>query len=553
MRGADLMVQALVQEGVQEIFGYPGGAIMPFYDALYGAPLRHILCRHEQGAALAACGYARASGRVGVCVATSGPGATNIVTALADALLDSVPLVALVGQVARPLIGTDAFQEIDVLGMTLPLVKHSYLVSSPDELGEVLAEAFELARGGRPGPVLVDIPKDIQLGRVPAGYRPRPWHAARPANEHAIRQARALMAEAARPLLYIGGGVVLAEAVNALREFVDVTQMPAVCTLKGIGVLPHHHLLNLGMLGMHGTQAANRAVQQCDLLIAVGARFDDRATGQLDTFAPLARVIHLDIDLAEIGKLRKAEVALTDDFNHVLPGLSMPLQVDPWRAQCLADKAGYAFRYDAPGPAIYAPAFLQALSQSMPDDAIVCCDVGQHQMWVAQHMGFNLPRQHLSSGGLGTMGFGLPAAIGAQIAFPERTVINVSGDGSFMMNVQELATIGRYQLPVKIVLLDNAMLGMVKQWQELFFDARYSETDLSDNPDFTQVAAAFGIPARSIHTQAEQAEALQCLLAEPGPMLLHIKIDRRTNVWPLVPPGKSNLDMMEGALSCEVV
>ncbi|WP_137938839.1 acetolactate synthase 2 catalytic subunit [Chitinivorax sp. B] len=553
MRGADLMVEALRQEGVKEIFGYPGGAIMPFYDALYGAPVRHVLCRHEQGAALAACGYARASGRVGVCVATSGPGATNIVTALADAMLDSVPLVALTGQVARPLIGTDAFQEVDVLGMTMAVVKHSFLVESPGELAQVLADAFWLARSGRPGPVLVDIPKDIQLGRVPTGYQPRSSCRASCPNATALIQAGQLIRDAHRPLLYVGGGVVLADAVTALRAFADITGMPVVTTLKGIGVLPHDHPLNLGMLGMHGTQAANRAVQACDLLIAVGARFDDRATGKLDEFAPHAKVIHLDIDLAEIGKLRGVDVAITDDLNTVLPPLASSLAIEAWRETCLADKQRYAFRYDAPGPALFAPAFLWGMAELMPCDAIVCCDVGQHQMWVAQHVGFSMPRQHLTSGGLGTMGFGLPAAIGAQLAYSDRTVINVSGDGSFMMNVQELATVGRYQLPIKIVLLDNAMLGMVKQWQELFFEERYSETDLSDNPDFTQVAAAFGIPSRAIQYRDEQRGALLELLTTPGPMLLHVKIDRKTNVWPLVPPGKSNLYMLEGELECEAV
>ncbi len=553
MRGADLMVEALRQEGADLIFGYPGGAIMPFYDALYGSGIRHVLCRHEQGAALAACGYARASGRVGVCIATSGPGATNVVTALADAYLDSVPLVVITGQVARELIGTDAFQEVDVLGLTMPVVKHSYLVESAEELADVLAEAFQLARSGRPGPVLVDVPKDIQLGPAPAHYEARRAVSVCAPNSRALSRARALLQAAERPLLYVGGGVVLADAVEVLREFVAETKMPVVSTLKGLGTLPHDHPLQLGMLGMHGTRAANMAVQACDLLIAVGARFDDRATGKLAEFAPDAKVIHLDTDAAEIGKLRAADVGLTDDLRVVLPQLAMHLRIDSWRLRCQANKAVHAFNYDAPGPALFAPALLRELSQRAPLDAIVCCDVGQHQMWVAQHYGFNHPRQHLTSGGLGTMGFGLPAAIGAQLAYPDRLVINVAGDGSFMMNVQELATIGRYQLPVKIVLLDNQVLGMVRQWQELFFDERYSETDLSDNPDFCRVAEAFGIPARTVQYADEQRGAIAELLTTPGPALLHVRVDRKANVWPLVPPGKSNLFMLEGEAQCEAV
>ncbi|MFC4161659.1 acetolactate synthase 2 catalytic subunit [Chitinimonas lacunae] len=544
-RGADLIVDALEAEAVELVFGYPGGTIMPFYDALVGRRVRHILCRHEQGAALAANGYARASGRVGVCVATSGPGATNLLTGLADALLDSVPMVAITGQVARPLMGTDAFQEVDVFGMSLAAVKHSFLLEDGADLPRVLAEAFRLARSGRPGPVLVDIPKDLQLASNALPYQPLSLPSPAPPSPTLLERARRLLASAERPLLYAGGGVAIADAMAALRRLVEVAGLPTVTTLKGIGVLPPEHPLNLGMLGMHGSRAANLAVQGCDLLLVAGARFDDRATGRLDGFAPDARVIHLDIDPAEIGKLRAADLSACCDLGPALEALAQPLAIEPWREQCRQARQTTQPRYDAPGPLLYAPAFLNQLSRLAPDNAIVCCDVGQHQMWVAQHYGFHHPRHHLSSGGLGTMGFGLPAAIGAQLAFPDRLVINVSGDGSFMMNVQELATIGRYRLPIKILLCDNSTLGMVKQWQELFFEQRYSETDLSDNPDFCRVAEAFGIPALRIERSAELPLALARLLKTPGPLLIHAVIDRRANVWPLVPPGADNATMLE--------
>ncbi|MDX7677378.1 MULTISPECIES: acetolactate synthase 2 catalytic subunit [Aeromonas] len=545
MNGAQFLVQALKKQGVTQVFGYPGGAIMPVYDALYDGGLAHQLCRHEQGAAMAAVGYARASGQVGVCIATSGPGATNLVTGLAEALLDSVPLVAISGQVPCAAVGTDAFQEVDVLGMSLSCTKHSFMVTDPADLGRVIAEAFAIATEGRPGPVLIDLPKDVQLAAVPSQSPLFAVEEPDPLNPAELTVARTLLAAAERPVLYVGGGVGMANAEQQLRDFAATTGMPAVTTLKGIGALNPDSPVYLGMLGMHGTKAANLAVQQCDLLVVVGARFDDRVTGKLEEFAPEAKVIHLDVDAAEFGKRRAADVGITTDLKRVLPALAMALTLDPWREHCATMAREYAFRYDHPGQAIYAPSLLKELSSQLPDTSVVACDVGQHQMWVAQHMRFTSPRNHLSSAGLGTMGFGLPAAIGAKMSRPDDEVVLVSGDGSFMMNVQELGTIRRARLKVKMVLLDNQRLGMVRQWQELFFDGRYSETNLSDNPDFVALAAAFGIPGETITCKEEIAPALDRLLASESAYLLHVAISEEENVWPLVPPGVANHKMME--------
>ncbi|WP_314925024.1 acetolactate synthase 2 catalytic subunit [Aeromonas piscicola] len=545
MNGAQFLVQALKKQGVTQVFGYPGGAIMPVYDALYDGGLAHQLCRHEQGAAMAAVGYARASGQVGVCIATSGPGATNLVTGLAEALLDSVPLVAISGQVPCSAIGTDAFQEVDVLGMSLSCTKHSFMVTDAADLGRVLAEAFAIATEGRPGPVLIDFPKDVQLAAVPPQSPLFAVEEPEALNPSELAAARTLIAAAERPVLYVGGGVGMANAEQQLRDFAAVTGMPAVTTLKGIGALDPDSPVYLGMLGMHGTKSANYAVQQCDLLVVVGARFDDRVTGKLEEFAPEAKVIHLDVDAAEFGKRRAAEVGITTDLKRVLPALAMALAIDPWREHCANMAREYAFRYDHPGQPIYAPALLKQLSARLPDTSVVACDVGQHQMWVAQHMRFTSPRNHLSSAGLGTMGFGLPAAIGAKMSRPDDEVVLVSGDGSFMMNVQELGTIRRAQLKVKMVLIDNQRLGMVRQWQELFFDGRYSETILSDNPDFVALAAAFGIPGETITCKEQIAGALDRLLASESAYLLHVAISEEENVWPLVPPGVANHKMME--------
>jgi acetolactate synthase-1/2/3 large subunit len=553
MNGAQWLVQALEAEGVEHLFGYPGGCIMPFYDALLGSRLRHVLVRHEQGAALAANGYARHSGRIGVCVATSGPGASNLVTGIADALLDSVPMLCLTGQVSTAVMGTDAFQELDVFGMTLPIVKHSYLPRSVDELARIVPEAFHIARSGRPGPVLIDLPKDVQLAAADHLPPARPIADAPVANPMPVGlvEALALIARARRPVLYGGGGIAIAGATPAFRRFVEATRMPTVLTLRGLGALPAEHPDFLGMLGMHGARAANLAVQESDLLVVVGARFDDRATGKLAEFAPNAKVIHLDADLGEINKLRRADVSVHGQIAHSLNALcAAATTCEEWRALCRQRVQQHRPRYDAPGNDIYAPALLRRLSQLAPE-AVVACDVGQHQMWVAQHWQFSDPRQHLSSAGLGTMGFGLPAAIGAQLSHREAQVICVSGDGSFQMNIQELATVARERLPIKIVLLDNQALGMVRQWQELFFAERYSAVDLSDNPDFGLIARAYGIPALHLRHRDDQEDVLQQLLAMPGPALLHVAIDQKANVWPLVPPNRNNAEMLDDMTATE--
>lgn len=549
MNAARYLVDALAAAGVDTLFGYPGGAIMPLYDALAGSPVRHILTRHEQAAAFAANGYARASGRLGVCVATSGPGATNLLTGVADAQADSVPLLVITGQVASALIGTDAFQETDVLGLSYGVTKHSYLVNAAAELPEVLAEAIALARSARPGPVWIDVPKDVLLAAAPAPAEAPQEAETDACDPDALARARSLLAAARRPLVYAGGGVVLAEAVLALRGFCACTGVPLVSTLKGLGVLAPDDPANLGMLGMHGAPCANRAVQGCDLLLVAGARFDDRATGNLAQFAPQARIIHLDVDPAETGKLRHADVALHGRMASVLEALSaVTPTIGHWRRACAAARVTGGHRLPGHGPGIAPQRLLRELSEAADDRTRIACDVGQHQMWVAQYYGFHDPRQHLTSGGLGAMGFGLPAAIGAQLAEPDTRVINITGDGSFLMNVQELATVRRYALPVKILLFDNGVLGMVRQQQELFYAGRYSEVDLSDNPDFVAVARAFGIPALRAE-RADEAEAIvQALLDSTGPLLVHVPVAREENVWPIVEPGCGNHEMIGEAM-----
>jgi len=523
--GSQLLLESLVEQGVETIFGYPGGAIMPVYDVLPSIKeLRHILCRHEQGCGMAAIGYARATGRTGTAFATSGPGATNLITAIADAYLDSVPVVFVTGQVPSNLMGTDAFQEVDIFGMTLPVVKHSYIARDPADIPGMVAEAYFIAAEGRPGPVLIDLPKDVANAMTTERHK---WR---------------------------GGGIAQGDGVAELRELVERTQIPVVSTLKGLGSLPSDHPNYLGMLGMHGLRAANYAVQECDLLIVAGARFDDRATGKLDTFAPDAKVIHMDIDIAELGKLRAVDAALDGSLKKNLAALDpfdgeAAPNISDWTELCYSRRAMHEWDYDGgqanASPTVYAPKLLHDLSRRAPESAIFTCDVGQHQMWVAQHCYFDDPKDHITSGGLGTMGFGLPAGLGAKLGAPDRTVITVSGDGSIMMNIQELATLFRYDIPVKIVLLDNSALGMVRQWQEVFFDKNYSETNMDDNPDFALVAKAFQIDAFTVTTADEVDAGIDRLLEADGPILMHVKIDPNENVWPLVPPGRSNADMME--------
>ena len=551
--GASLVVSTLERMGVEVVFGYPGGAIMPIYDAIAGSSLRHYLCRHEQGASFAADAYARASGKVGVCMATSGPGATNLVTGIANAMLDSVPMVCITGNVPQGVMGTDAFQEVDIMGVTMPLVKHSYLVRDAVDIPAIIEEAFHIARTGRPGPVLIDLPKDIQFqttAEIRAFHLPNDNTIADSAS---IKAAADAIRSAKRPIIYIGGGAKISGAVETVREFAAMTGIPQVSTLNALGTIPTGQDNYLGMLGMHGTRAANDAVQASDLLIVVGARFDDRATGKLAEFAPNAGVIHFDVDASEIGKLRAVAVPVVGDLKPNLEALNRELaagdtiNVRDWSDQCRAQMAQCAVDYNAPGDGVFAPALLNQLSQMAGPSFIAACDVGQHQMWVAQHCTFSRPQAHITSGGLGAMGFGLPAGIGAKLADPDACVVTITGDGGVMMNIQELATVNRFKIPLKIVLLDNSRLGMVRQWQEFFFERNFSEIDLSDNPDFVKVAEAFGIEAFRIDHKDQVTDGLKRLLETDGPILAHVIINPEDNVWPLVPPGKNNSEMMEGS------
>ena len=552
MNGAQHILDAFHRHNIGTVFGYPGGCIMPLYDALVDdVGVEHVLCRHEQACALAADGYARASGKLGVCIATSGPGATNLITGVANAHRDSIPMLVITGQVASGMIGTDAFQETDVLGMTLGIVKHSYLVDDASELPAIMEEAMTLAESGRPGPVWIDIPKDILLteAEAPAPTEAQPEESRAPD----ISEALAMLRNAKRPLLYSGGGVSLANAEDSFRAFAETSALPGVVTLKGIGNAGKHNPNDLGMLGMHGSRAANKAVDECDLLFVVGARLDDRATGKLDGFAPNARTVHLDADAAEINKLRAADIALRGNLNGILAALTreleaQPLAIEDWRKQCQTWRTTGGFQAadnEEPLAPITGPAFIRQLSRITADDTVIACDVGQHQMWVAQHYQFDHPRHHLTSGGLGTMGYGLPAAIGAQFADPDSTVINVTGDGSFMMNAQELATIRRYNLPLKLIILDNQCLGTVRQQQELFYNNRESHINLDDNPDFVAMARAFDIPSLHIERTDQIRRGIETILAYDGPMLLHVAISREENVWPIVKPGASNKEMID--------
>ncbi len=559
--GAQLILDILTDEGVEVVFGYPGGAIMPLYDALYTHPIEHILTRHEAAAAFAAGGYARSSGRVGVCMATSGPGATNLVTGILDAQMDSIPVVAITGQVRTALMGTDGFQEADVSSIMGPVTKRSVCVRDIADLERTLRAAFRVARGPRPGPVLVDVPNDILKAKC-APMRPLPVQHAHVAESDedaaSIEAALDLLAAAKRPLVLVGGGARSANAVHLYREFVAMCGVPHAATINALGTSLPDDPAYLGMLGMHGRKAANLAVAEADVIFALGMRFDDRVTGRPDRFARNAKIVHADIDKSEFGKIIPIAIALPGDLRATLARLvrhaarrTLP-SFAAWthEARHLADSgpSGNTLPTDrSPHGELSATGVLDAFFASAPDDTIVATDVGQHQMWAAQRQRAMHPRDFITSAGLGSMGFGLPAAYGAQAAHRERTVVAIVGDGGFQMSLPELATLRRANLPVKILLIDNQRLGMVRQWQELFFDGRYAHTDLSDNPDFTMIARAYGIAAESIDDASELAGALKRLLETPGPALLHCACYPSENVWPLIPPGATVAETLSGA------
>lgn len=550
LNGAQITVRLLERQGIRIVTGYPGGAILPIYDALgQSTVIRHVLARHEQGAGFIAQGMARASGEVAVCMASSGPGATNLLTAIADAKLDSIPLVAITGQVPKAMIGTDAFQEVDTYGLSIPITKHNFLVSSTEELLEVIPRAFEIAASGRPGPVLIDIPKDVQARSIEITQWPEPGQCrpAAPAPADALQQAATMINTAARPLLYLGGGVVHSGASALAVELAEKAKLPTVMTLMALGAMPVDHVLSLGMLGMHGARYCNLALDECDLLIAVGARFDDRATGKVAAFCPNAQIIHIDIDPAELDKIKTAHVGITADVSEALSRL-LPMVSENsreiWVDRIRSLKAEFPQVFpDAHRPLSHF-GLIREIAEHLDDEATVATDVGQHQMWVAQAYPLRRPRQWLTSGGLGTMGFGVPAAIGAALAEPQRTVVCFTGDGSILMNIQELVTAGEEGANVKIVLMNNATLGLVHQQQTLFYGERLFASQFKAMPDFVRAAQALGIAAVDLDAAADPVASLHAALDQPGPCLIHASIDAEQKVYPMVPPGAANRDMI---------
>ncbi|HIW76349.1 biosynthetic-type acetolactate synthase large subunit [Gordonibacter sp. KGMB07426] len=567
MTGAQAVVASLEAEGVDLVFGYPGGQAIKIYDALYDSTqITHVLARHEQGAVHEADGYARATGNVGVAIVTSGPGATNTVTGIATAYMDSVPLVVVTGQVPRGVIGTDSFQESDIVGITMPVVKHSYLLQTVEELPSTFREAFHIAKTGRPGPVLIDIPSDLASEELVFSYPDdvnlpsyKPTYRG---NAKQIRQAVARIERAERPVIYAGGGIVSSGAADELRALAEIMQIPVVTTLMGKGAFPASHPLNLGPVGMHGSKYANLAMTESDLIIAAGARFSDRVTGKLSEFAPHADVIHIDIDPAEIGKVRAVQIPIVGDLKGVLGGVVAQLRkesaqpaTEKWVAQIAEWCSRFPFYHHAVGDSpdeIVPELVMRTLSELLdPQKSIVVTEVGQHQMWAAQSIDREVPRSFISSGGLGTMGFGFPAAIGAAIGCPDKQVVCVAGDGSFQMNSQEMATAAIHGVPVKVLIMDNRCLGMVRQWQKLFYDERYSSTLLDANPDFVKLADAYGWAGERVEDPHEVSAALECMLAAEGPYLLDVAIARDQNVYPMVAPGRA-LDDVMGAIDVAV-
>ena len=552
LSGAQLTIRLLERQGIRTVAGIPGGAILPIYDALSQSTLiHHVLARHEQGAGFMAQGMARVSGQPAVCLASSGPGATNLLTAIADAKLDSIPLVAITGQVPRAMIGTDAFQEVDTYGLSIPITKHNFLVSSAEELLEVIPRAFQLAASGRPGPVLVDIPKDVQTQVIEIAAWPEPGAAipAAPADGDLLARAAAMIDAAARPILYLGGGVVHSGAAAGAVQLAEKANLPTVMTLMALGAMPVDHPLSLGMLGMHGARSTNLALDECDLLIAVGARFDDRATGKVAQFCPQARIIHIDIDPAELDKIKTAHIGIAGDVGEALGRLQpqvAPAERREWQARVAELQAQWPFAMpDADDPRSHF-GLIRTVAACLDREAVIATDVGQHQMWVAQGYPLRRPHQWLTSGGLGTMGFGVPTAIGAALAEPERTVVCFTGDGSILMNIQELVTAAEEGVNVKIILMDNASLGLVHQQQTLFYGERIYASRFQATPDWCKVAEGFGIAAVDLDHVANPCAALMEALSRRGPCLIHASIDVAEKVYPMVPPGAANREMIGG-------
>ncbi len=557
MRAVDAVMECLKAEGVDVVFGLPGGANLPTYDAFVNGGLRHILVRHEAGGGHAAEGYAKATGKVGVAFATSGPGATNLITPITDAMMDSVPVVFITGQVRTELLGTDGFQEADTIGITMPVVKHSFMIVRPQEIPRAIHEAFHIARSGRPGPVLVDIPQDLSRAEIDyepvtdvrlPGYQPRIE-----GNQKQIRQAAKALAAAQRPVIYAGGGVVNAEAAGELTEFATSDRFPVTCTLMGLGAFPAPHAQWLGMLGMHGTRAANYAMDEADLICAVGARFDDRITGKLSEFAPRAKFIHIDVDPAEISKNVPAHIPIVGDAKHVLAKLLIeyraigadPARLDAWWSRIDGWKAKYPLAYeDSTDKEIKPQYMVQALYEATGGDAIVTSDVGQHQMWAAQYYDFAKPRRWINSGGLGTMGFGLPAAMGAAVGCPDQLVCCIAGDGSVQMNAQELATCAQEQIPIKVFIMNNGYLGMVRQWQELFWDGKYSHVETGEFPDFVKLAEAYGATGMRFEDKTTLVADMKRAIETPGPVFVDVRVTREENTYPMIPAGQAAREMV---------